>query len=396
MHIAFRVDSSNIIGHGHIMRCLTLAHALVTQTKQLKGEDISISFLCRNHQSNINNLVSQNNFYLITLPQGKETIKLADSNTWLGCSQSQDAQQCVNAIKSLTANIVPFDILIVDHYALDEQWHNLVSPYYQQLMVIDDLASRSLHCELLLDQTLGRQPQQYQSFVPKHCQLLLGKNYMLLRDEFSALQEQAILQRQLRSKQLTSANILISMGGGDPDNLSELALLAIAQVIKNYPNITTSLVLSSQSLHLKSLQRLSNQFTWCTLITDCQNMGDLMLSADIAIGASGATAWERCCLGLPSLITVNAENQQLIAKNLTHAGATINLGWHKEITTNTVINALEKLLNEANTYLTMVDNNLNCCDGLGAKRVAKVLIESIRKVRTTGITTSGTGNTADE
>ena len=336
MHIAFRADSSNIIGHGHIMRCLTLAHALVRQETPVKSEGIRISFICRNHLHNINHLISQNKFSLITLPQGKAIIKQQDSNTWLGCSQEEDARQCITAI---TSQIMPIDILVVDHYALDEQWHKLVSPYYQQLMVIDDLANRSLLCDFLLDQTLNRQADQYMSHVPKHCQLLLGKNYMLLRDEFSSLQKQARIQRQLRSKQLTSANILISMGGGDPDNLSERALLAIAQLCKHYPFITVNLVLSSQSKYLKELQQLSNSFSWSTLITDCQNMADLMLYADIAIGASGATAWERCCLGLPSLITVNAENQQLIAKNLTDVGATINLGWHQEISLNTIANA---------------------------------------------------------
>jgi UDP-2,4-diacetamido-2,4,6-trideoxy-beta-L-altropyranose hydrolase len=121
-------------------------------------------------------------------------------------------------------------------------------------------------------------------------------------------------------------------------------------------------------------------------------MGDLMLSADIAIGASGATAWERCCLGLPSLITVNAENQQLIAKNLTDVGATINLGWHQEITIDTMANALEKLFNEPKTYLTMAENNLNCCDGLGASRVAKILIDRISTKQIKEVTVRSTND----
>ncbi|MFQ3190193.1 MAG: UDP-2,4-diacetamido-2,4,6-trideoxy-beta-L-altropyranose hydrolase [Paraglaciecola sp.] len=393
MHIAFRADSSNIIGHGHIMRCLTLAHALITQVSQNKQlKDINISFICRNHHHNINHLISQNKFTLITLPQGKAIIKQQDSNTWLGCSQEEDARQCITALKSLTTKIIPIDILVVDHYALDEQWHRLVSPYYQQLMAIDDLANRYLHCDLLLDQTLHRQSEHYLSHVSEHCQLLLGKDYMLLRDEFSILKDQVSIQRQLRSKQLTSANILISMGGGDPDNLSERALLAIAQLCEHYPNITVNLVLSSQSKYLKKLQQLSSSFSWCTLITDCKNMGDLMLSADIAIGASGATAWERCCLGLPSLITVNAENQQLIAKNLTDVGATINLGWHQEITIDTMANALEKLFNEPKTYLTMAENNLNCCDGLGASRVAKILIDRISTKQIKEVTVRSTND----
>lgn len=381
MHIAFRADSSTIIGHGHIMRCLTLAHALVAQVKNNKDLTLQISFICRDQPNNINQLISQTDFTLITLPLGEQVINQQDSTTWLTCSQKQDAQQCIKAIESLSS--VPVDMLIVDHYAIDRQWHKIVASHYQQLMVIDDLANRSLQCDVLLDQTLNRQAKNYQQLIPENCLLLLGQNYMLLRYEFSQLQKQAMIQRQLRSKQLSAANILISMGGSDPDNVSERVLLAIAQLQQRYPDVTASLVLSSQSKHLKKVAALSDSFTWCTLIIDTKNMAALMLTADIAIGASGATAWERCCLGLPSLTTVNAKNQQLIANNLADAGASINLGWHQKVSGEMISTAIKTLFNNPKAYLAMVNNNFFCCDGLGANRVAQVLLEQITPKNTT-------------
>ena len=380
MHIAFRADSSDIIGHGHIMRCLTLAHALVAQVTREQSSlktEIQISFLCKDHLNNINHLIEQTAFALLRLPRGKQTVVQQDSQTWLSCKQDQDAQQCIKAIQARKTQ--PIDILVVDHYALDEQWHKLLKPYSQQLMVIDDLASRSLSCDLLLDQTLNRTPKQYQSLVPRYCQLLLGQKYMLLRNEFSELKEQAKKQRQLRNKELLKANFLISMGGGDPDNLSELALLAIAQLHSYHPNLSATIIISSQSKHREALSQLSYSFTWCTLITDCSNMAEMMLNADIAIGASGATAWERCCLGLPTLTTVNAKNQQLVAKNLAESGTSINLGWHQELNIEKIIKELNTLLSDPKTYLAMVENSFKCCDGLGASRVAQAIIECINR-----------------
>ncbi|MBL4942737.1 MAG: UDP-2,4-diacetamido-2,4,6-trideoxy-beta-L-altropyranose hydrolase [Colwellia sp.] len=370
MHIAFRVDSSTIIGHGHVMRCLTLARALTHLQKHIK---VNISFITKANQGNINHLINQANYQLVLLPIGNQLIEQKNSDTWLGCTPEHDAEQCITAIKK----IAPIDLFIVDHYAIAKSWHQRVKPYYQKLMVIDDLANRLLDCDFLLDQTLNCHKEHYQSLVPEHCQLLLGQDYMLLRDEFLALRAQAKSHREQQSTQLTQANILITMGGGDPDNLSELALLAIEKLHTYLPNVSATLVLSSQSKHIKLLLQRQKKSPWCQLVIDSKNMAQLMLSADIAIGASGATAWERCCLGLPSLMTINAVNQQVIAKNLADTDASINLGWHKNITSDMITTQLKRILASPSSYLTMVKHCFSACDGRGASKVAQSLIAKV-------------------
>lgn len=363
MHIAFRVDSSTIIGHGHVMRCLTLAHVL---TKH----GLICSFISKAHQGNINHLISQHNYQLMLLPVGQQVISLQDTNTWLGCTIEDDVKQCIQLIEAM----IPIDCLIVDHYALDKNWHQQIRPFCKYLMIIDDLANRALDCDILLDQTLNRDETQYQGLLPSHCKMLLGQNYMLLRDEFIHSRTHAKAKRLEGLITLTHANILISMGGGDPDNLSQKALLSIESLISVFPKLTVNLIVSSQSEHLISLKSYTDRFEWCSLITDSQDMAKLMLFSDIAIGASGSTAWERCCLGLPSLITINAENQQLIAENLTTAGASINLGWHQKIEQKSISNEIEKLINNPLEYRTMVNNCFDVCDGKGAKRLANTLV----------------------
>ena len=39
-------------------------------------------------------------------------------------------------------------------------------------------------------------------------------------------------------------------------------------------------------------------------------MAKLMAEADLAIGAGGTTTWERCCLGLPAVLLIVADNQR--------------------------------------------------------------------------------------
>ena len=45
-------------------------------------------------------------------------------------------------------------------------------------------------------------------------------------------------------------------------------------------------------------------------------MAELMLDADLAIGAGGSTSWERCCLSLPTFIFLIDENQRMIVEQL--------------------------------------------------------------------------------
>jgi UDP-2,4-diacetamido-2,4,6-trideoxy-beta-L-altropyranose hydrolase len=379
MHIAFRVDSSTIIGYGHVMRCLTLAHALSHELKTVQQKNVDdnllISFLCRDHQGHINQLILDSDFNLLQLPPVEKKINSKDSDSWLGTSHKKDALQCMTQIKTLPL----IDLLIVDHYAIDHHWHSLMRSYYQKLLVIDDLANRKLACDFLLDQTYNRSKAEYQALVPSHCQFLVGQDYILLRDEFSLLKAQALLRRKKRideyNNELTPTNIIVTMGGSDPDNLSQLALIAVGELIEALPKITVNLVISSQSKHVDSLTTFCNEHSWIYLIVNSQNMAELMLSADIAIGASGGTSWERCCLGLPCLTTVNAENQKVIANNLAQAGATINLGWYKNITIHTIVSALNSLLNDTSVYEKMSDCCFEVCDGKGAARVAAKLVE---------------------
>jgi UDP-2,4-diacetamido-2,4,6-trideoxy-beta-L-altropyranose hydrolase len=389
MHIAFRVDSSTIIGYGHVMRCLTLARALSYKLKtqqKYKPEnvkvstgdaDVVISFICRDHQGHINQLILDENYKLLLLPTAAQEINPKNSDSWLGTTFEEDAQQCINLLKKLPL----IELLIVDHYAIDHQWHTLMRPYYQKLLVIDDLANRLLACDYLLDQTYNRNKASYLQLVPENCQLLLGKNYILLRDEFELLRIRAQRQRKERIKEMKkgshAVNILITMGGTDPDNLSQFALLAIHELMEKLPSITVNLVISSQSIHLASLTAFCKEHPWANLVLNSKNMASLMLSADIAIGASGGTAWERCCLGLPCLTTINAENQQLVAKNLSLAGAIINLGWHQDLTTSALTLAINDVLNNVNIYEKMTNACFSICDGKGVARAVNEICQDL-------------------
>jgi spore coat polysaccharide biosynthesis predicted glycosyltransferase SpsG len=103
------------------------------------------------------------------------------------------------------------------------------------------------------------------------------------------------------------------------------------------------------------------------VLVDIDNMAEIMSNADIAIGAAGATTWERCCLGLPTIQIVIAKNQNMIAKLLARENAI-------------------KLLKDMGQLSSMLKNVTSCMenitniakqisDGLGSARVVRKIID---------------------
>ena len=86
-------------------------------------------------------------------------------------------------------------------------------------------------------------------------------------------------------------------------------------------------------------------------------------------GGAGTTSWERCCLGLPSLVIVTADNQRAIADELAGAGAAKLLGWHGDVEAENVSRALENISADPTGLRRMGEAAGGVCDGLGAKRI---------------------------
>lgn len=383
LKIAIRADASLLIGKGHIMRCLTLARAIT-----LEKPNTDITFITTPHVGNLDKTIIEQGFKLISLAESLtkslktpfKPIDINDTNTWLGRSQQEDANACLEQLKS------PFDLIVVDHYTLDKTWHQLMRPICQQIMVIDDLANRVYDCDVLLDQTLSRDESDYYQRTPTTCLKLVGESYTLLREEFKTRRIEAINKRNKLNQLPTNFHVLITMGGFDPDNISQIAIDALKQFRSTSSKFSATVVLSSQSTHLSSIQSTINGNTWLSLELDCQNMSSQMLKADIAIGASGTTAWERCCLGLPTLSIQTADNQALVSSSLEKQGAVINLGSHKSIEAIEIKNALTTLISSNNdTYSAMITQCFISCDGNGAYRVYQQLFDTPVKLRSATI-----------
>lgn len=312
--VIFRTDASLQIGTGHVMRCLTLADAL-------RDKGYFCLFLCRPHAGHLLSLIAARGHEVIPLQALPEAGPAPDPKlyhaAWLGTSQDQDAADCLQAL----AGQPMASWLVIDHYALDLRWQRQLRTCAERLMVLDDLADRAHDCDLLLDPGIGRTRNDYTALIPSDAQVLSGPEHALLRPEFSATRRTSLARRQ--DPQLR--RLLVTLGGVDKDNITHEVLEALDSGELPADMIIT-VVMGPHAPWLSDVTaRASTMSRPTTVLTGVSDMARLMSESDLAIGAAGSTAWERCCLGLPTIQLVLAENQAEAAFMLQQVGAVINL-----------------------------------------------------------------------
>ena len=234
---------------------------------------------------------------------------------WPDETQGKDAHAAARAVGARR-----YDWLVVDHYRLDQRWEERAQTLAARTMVVDDLANRRHCCDLLLDQGPGRHASDYDDLVvPTGCDFRMGPSYALLRPEFAAARKPSLQRRHASTR---VERILVSLGMGDPDSATERVVEAVVALPFT---AAIDVVLSSSAPSLPGLMLFAERDSRFTLHVDTSDMATLMAAADLAIGAAGTTSWERCCVGLPTLLLVLAENQRRIATVLDSMGAAIHV-----------------------------------------------------------------------
>lgn len=337
MQAYIRVDSSLEIGTGHVMRCLTLAD-------KLRKRGITVRFICREHVGHSADLIEENGFEVFLLPYvriNRKIRKRTRYSNWLGAPLKMDVSQTKEILKTGRA-----DLLIIDHYAIDEQWERNFRDVSKKIIVIDDLADRKHDCDLMIDQNFHEDSKwRYQTLVPSHCKKFLGPSYALLREEFhEQWKKQKIREGSLR-------RILIFFGGIDQTNETGRAIESFLNLGRD--DIQVDVVVGKSNPHIKELQTICQQYDNLHVYCQISNIAELMAQADLSIGAGGSTTWERCYLSLPSMVWSVAENQVEICKGLGKKKIIKYLGEKEIIETNLITEQLADMISNETERHTM-------------------------------------------
>jgi UDP-2,4-diacetamido-2,4,6-trideoxy-beta-L-altropyranose hydrolase len=356
--VVIRVDASEQMGTGHLIRCMTLAEGL-------RHQGAEVQFICREHPGNLIHLVAGAAFPVKVLPAPQPQGNLGeDYAAWLGVSQNTDAVETLQALAEQRP-----DWLIVDHYGLDRTWEQQLRPHVDRLFAIDDLANRLHDCDGLLDQNENAGGEtRYRGLVPAGCRLLVGARYALLHPEYATY-------RQLQPPRTGEIRrVLIFFGGTDSYNMTGKALSALSA--PEFEALTVDVVVGAMNPHRNRLEQQAAGRSRTAIHYYRSHLADLMAQADLALGAGGATTWERCCLGLPALVVSVAENQVSACQELDRAGVIVYIGSIQSVSVAKLRCALAQPIDSKEKLLDIAKKGQTLVDGLGTKRVLSFLIKT--------------------
>jgi UDP-2,4-diacetamido-2,4,6-trideoxy-beta-L-altropyranose hydrolase len=256
------------------------------------------------------------------------------------------------------------DALVIDHLETTAAIEGACRPHVRYLLVVDDLADRDHDCDALMNSGAGVDANVYAGRVAPECRLFLGPAHAALA---AAYLERRPASLGRRAAGAAVRRILVSFGATDPANATVLALAAL----RGRPDTEVDVALSAQAPHLGAVRAACDGAA--ALHLDSDAMAELAMRADIALGACGNSAWERACLGLPTIAMTIADNQLAIAAALAAAGAAEVLGPSERCTPRQIADTVDRLAGDVVARRRMSAAAAALCDGLGAARVAEAM-----------------------
>ena len=160
-------------------------------------------------------------------------------------------------------------------------------------------------------------------------------------------------------------------GGVDENNLTGAALKVLME--PTFSHLHVDVVLGLQSSNHTYVSKLVSKRSHTFLYNSLPSLAGLMTRADISIGASGSSSWERCCLKLPSLVTVCGSNQADICRSICNLGAA--LPFSTSSIANDIYSSLESLCSKESMLEKTSLNAGKLCDGKGVSRVCEHIMK---------------------
>jgi UDP-2,4-diacetamido-2,4,6-trideoxy-beta-L-altropyranose hydrolase len=339
--LIMRADAGIAMGTGHVMRCFALAqawqdaggHAVFAMAQATPALEERLQ---------------------------RESMEVARLRAEPG--SADDAQETIALDRRKQARWV-----VVDGYCFGADYQAALKGAGLKVFFIDDNGHAAHYsADFVLNQNVHANEALYRS-RDESTRLLLGPRFAMLRREFT---EWRGWNREIPA---VAGRVLVTMGGSDPDNLTE----RVVEAILAEPDVNATVVVGGSNPRLPKLRALvagrrdapGDVPRDVQLVENVTNMPELMANSDLAISGAGTTGLEMCFLGLPALLIVLADNQRSAAEELSRRGAAINLGEGAETSLRVLAEQLVPLLASRERRKTMSEAGRNLVDGLGAERV---------------------------
>ncbi len=328
MDIYFRADANDLIGGGHVMRCLGLAQFFRSQGAHP---------------------------VLIARKSGAPAIREWTSNDLevryidvpIGCSQSE-VPQVIDQVNALRSD----PIMILDGYDFHGDYMSRLKSSGFKLVTLDDVAKKEILSDMVVNPNVGAH-SNFSYSESRVGRMLLGEQYAILREDV------------LNSRHVGGDGLLITLGSTDPHNIG----LQIIEILEQENvDFRVHLINGGGQLAATKLDKICS----ANKLFSYSSVGRILpyvIGCDVALCAGGVTASELCYLGVPMSIVALADNQVPGSEKLAELGAAV-----VSSSLSDSIKRASDLVRNSELRLKMVQHQRGIIDGLGPARIYEEII----------------------
>jgi spore coat polysaccharide biosynthesis predicted glycosyltransferase SpsG len=335
--ILFRVDAGPRVGWEPLCRSLVLAAALQRRRRPA-------------------HFLSQLD------PPTLTAVVRRGGNEWLEADapagSSEDLEETIQEIRRLSPAAV-----VVDAPEVREDYLQALRATGVLVVSLDNLATASFPSHLLVNPLLGPTRDDYE--LGRGTQILLGSRYALIRPEIRRV-------RAVRAQEpVQPFRALVALGDDDPNNRSG----ELAKQLLNCPKVgRVDVAVRAWHRDLEQLQALAAANPdRLEIASETADLPARIARCHFAVTAGNAWSLELACVGVPQLVIVQSECHWPTAQKLEEEGAAACLGWHANVSPQTIRQAVTNLLVDPMERQGMTRAGRKLIDGRGPDRLVTAL-----------------------
>ena len=334
--ILIRSDAGGYLGAGHIMRMIALGQSLLDR-------EIPVCFASMQCPQPLSDRIEREGFSFYTLKES-------------ALGGKEDAKETKRLAIELDCQWV-----VLDGYHFDLDYQKTLRTDSLKVAIMEDHDHcKEWYADLIVNQNLGSEKKSHQNTLLTG-KSLCGSFYTLLRREFRTSE---VLEKK---GSWPPRNLLLTMGGVDPDNATGLVLEGIEGLASG--GLCIKVVLSSQNPNKNDIEELARQSKHrVEILFDVIDMPALYRWAEVAVTAGGSTCYEWMYYHLPAAVVKLADNQEPIFEALKREPRVLLLGQLGKVDAGRITHELR------NWFGAEVPPRFNhAVDGQGSRRVAAYL-----------------------
>jgi UDP-2,4-diacetamido-2,4,6-trideoxy-beta-L-altropyranose hydrolase len=329
--LLIRADADELIGAGHVMRCLALAQAW-------RDADRGPVWLASR-----------------TLPVG-----LRDRY------QREGVRVCMieaglSAFSQVLGDAHPRWV-VLDGYAFGREEQQAVRRARSGLLVVDDDGAMGAYAaHVVVDPNVFAEARAYAGRGATE-RLLLGPSYALIRKEIRNSKVSKPIEKNAKK-------LLVTFGGADRERLSSTAIRALENV-----NVQVTLALGPANTHVEEVNSVAAAGANVRVVRDPDNMRELMDGIDLALVAAGGICLELAHAGVPQVVVSTSDNQKRVAKGLVDRGVARSLGDAASVQAGDIRDSVVSLLRDPEARSEMRARGMALVDGRGVERILSAMV----------------------